>query len=74
MVFHKTLKEWSEASTIHGVRYVCEDEKNIIRRFLWFVVVCFSAALAIHMSVSICNGWKEQVKFGKLLPYKFPTK
>ena len=62
MVFAITLREWSEASTIHGVRYACEPRRNILLRVLWVAIVSFSAVIAIHMSVTIYFDWKEQVK------------
>ena len=61
MVFLATLRAWSEVSTIHGVRYACDADRNIVQRFLWFIIVMVSASLAIHMSLTICSEWRNQV-------------
>ena len=66
MVFLTTLKQWSEVSTIHGVRYACEEDKSNVQRLLWFIIVCVSTILAIYMSLNICSDWREQVRCGNV--------
>ena len=61
MVFFETLVKWSEASTIHGVVYAVEPKRNIVLRLLWLVILSAAAFLAIYMSVTILNDWKDQV-------------
>ena len=64
MVFFETLVKWSEASTIHGVVYAVEPKRNIVLRLLWLVILFAAAILAIYMSVTILNDWKDQVCTG----------
>ena len=61
MVFFETLVKWSEASTIHGVVYAVEPKRNIVLRLLWLVILGAAAFLAVYMSVTILNDWKDQV-------------
>ena len=61
MVLFETLVKWSEASTIHGVVYAVEPKRNIVLRLLWLVILCAAAFLAVYMSVTILNDWKDQV-------------
>ena len=61
MVFFETLVKWSEASTIHGVIYAVEPKRNIFLRLLWLLILCAAAFLAVYMSVTILNDWRDQV-------------
>ena len=35
----RTLKEYSSASTTHGIAYVFEDDRLILERVLWIIVI-----------------------------------
>ena len=61
MVFFETLVKWSEASTIHGVIYAVEPKRNVVLRLLWLLILCAAAILAIYMSMTILNDWKDNV-------------
>ena len=37
--YFKTLKEYSSSSTTHGIAYVFENDRLIIERVLWIIVV-----------------------------------
>ena len=61
MVFFETLVKWSEASTIHGVIYAVEPKRNVFLRLLWLLILCAAAFLAVYMSLTILNDWRDQV-------------
>ena len=61
MVFEAAaVTRWSEATTIHGVRYAFDARAAYWQRLLWVAVSLAAATLALYMSAQIFMDWKEQ--------------
>ena len=50
MDFLKTIKEYSENCTIHGISYI-GNVQHVLERVFWIVVVTVGIALAMFFSV-----------------------
>jgi hypothetical protein len=61
-----TVCKWSEATTLHGVRYALNIKSHIIDRLLWFVVTAGAAAIAFYMSANIYLDWKNKVHVSEI--------
>ena len=57
--YFKSLKEYSEATSIHGISYVLENRITYYERFLWFFVVALAVLFAVLSSLSTYNKWKD---------------
>ena len=55
----KTLKEYSASSTTHGISYVFEDDRLLIERFLWVVVIIIAIYIAASFSIQAYVNWQE---------------
>ena len=54
----KTLTDFAENTTIHGIGYIFNDLIPFIERCLWAVVFGFFAILAIYWSADIAVQWQ----------------
>ena len=56
---YRTLKEYSSASTTHGIAYVFEDDRLIIERVLWIIVIIIAIFFAASLSISAYTNWQD---------------
>ena len=54
----KTLKDYGEATTIHGIPYVLEGGRNPFERLLWLVVIGIGICIALYFSLDIYDDWQ----------------
>ena len=57
----KTLQEYSEASTVHGISYVFSKYLPLPDRLLWTLLTTIALALASYWSVTAYNNWQENL-------------
>ena len=55
----ETTKQYSSATTIHGISYISGDQISKLERFLWAVVVLLAFLLAMYQVVSLYNDWQN---------------
>ena len=54
-----TTKEYSSATTIHGIAYLSDDHVPVLQRLLWAVVVCMAIYLATYQVSNLYNDWQD---------------
>ena len=57
----KTLREYSEASTVHGVSYVFSRSLPLLDRLLWTLLTMIALALAAYWSLTAYSNWQENL-------------
>ena len=57
----KTLREYSEASTVHGISYVFSTSLPLLDRLLWTLLTFVSLALAAYWSLTAYNNWQANL-------------
>ena len=57
--YFRSLKEYSGASSIHGLAYLFEDRLIFYEKCLWMLTVFFAALFAILSSLSTYRNWKD---------------
>ena len=57
----KTLREYSEASSVHGVSYVFSKSLPVLDRLLWTLLTLVALALAAYWSLTAYNNWQENL-------------
>ena len=57
----KTLREYSEASSVHGVSYVFSKSLPLLDRLLWAFLTLAALALAAYWSMTAYNNWQENL-------------
>ena len=57
----KTLREYSEASSVHGVSYVFSKSLPLLDRLLWSLLTLAALALAAYWSMTAYNNWQENL-------------
>ena len=55
----KTLREYSETSTIHGIGYIFQPGISVVERIVWILVVLLHLAIAIFLAIVAYVSWKE---------------
>ena len=55
-----TVVQFASSTSIHGIAYVFDRGIQACDRFLWLLLVCFGAGLAIHMSHEAWTDWKSR--------------
>ncbi|CAH0381656.1 unnamed protein product [Bemisia tabaci] len=50
------IKEFSEKSTLHGIRYVAETKRPFCERFMWF---CFIMAGVAIVTINVASLWDK---------------
>ena len=58
-VLAKTVQDYADISTTHGINYVCNSNMMVVERFLWFVVCCSFLTLAVWWTVEAYNKWEK---------------
>ena len=57
----KTLQEYSEAATVHGVGYVFSRSLPLADRLLWALITLSCLSLAGYWSVTAFGNWQENL-------------
>ena len=57
----KTLKEYSEAATVHGVGYVFSRSLPLADKVLWALITLSCLSLAVYWSVTAFGNWQENL-------------
>ena len=55
----RTVKDYSESTTIHGIGYIFESGVTALERLLWICVVCFGTGMAISLAIVAYINWKD---------------
>ena len=55
----KTLKNYGEATSIHGIPYLLEGGRNPIERLFWLVVIGIGIWIALYFSLEIYDDWQS---------------
>ena len=56
----KTLREYGNATTVHGIPYILEAGRNPVERLLWIIFVGIGAGTATYLSFNIYQDWQNQ--------------
>ena len=57
--FSRTIVNYSNASTIHGIYYIFERGRWILERFFWIVVVSLSIFYAVLSTWQAWQAWQD---------------
>ena len=57
--YFRTLKEYSSSSTTHGISYVFEDDRLLIERILWIIIVIVAIYIALSLSITAYVDWQD---------------
>ena len=57
----KTLQEYSETATIHGVSYVFSRSLPLVDKVLWALITLTSISLAAYWSITAYVNWQENL-------------
>ena len=55
----ETTKDYSSATTIHGITYLTGDDITAVERLLWLVVVILAISLATYQIVNLYKDWQK---------------
>ena len=55
----KTVEEYAEASTVHGVGYIFASGQHALERLLWVLVVMVGICLPTFFSVEAYLAWAD---------------
>ena len=55
----ETTKDYSSATTIHGITYLTDDGTSAVERLLWLVVVILAILLATYQVVKLYKEWQD---------------
>ena len=51
----KTVNQYGNATTVHGISYTLEQGRHPLERLLWVVLVLIGAGFSLYLSGSILN-------------------
>ena len=58
-VLTKTLVEYGDTTSIHGISYILEDGRLIFERVLWVVLVILCASVSLVLTKKIYDNWEQ---------------
>ena len=57
--FSKTAREYSNSTSIHGIRYIFENDSFIFERTIWVLAVSCGIIFATIMSTTAYFDWQD---------------
>ena len=57
----KTIKEYAENTTIHGIQYIFENGSSVYERFSWILAVLGGLIFAAILSLQGLQKWKNNL-------------
>ena len=60
--YFKSVNEYSQATTIHGISYLFEDRFIFYEKALWFLFVTSALIFAVLSSLSAYQKWIDEPK------------
>ena len=69
----RTVQEFSEWSTVHGISYIFSPSLPAADRLLWALLVLISLGLACYWSVASYNTWQEELTITTLKDAAMPV-
>ena len=60
-VVRKTIQEYSEVSTVHGVNYILSKSLPLPDRLLWTFVTAVALAIGSYWSLTAYDNWQENL-------------
>ena len=57
----KTIKEYAENTTIHGIQYIFENGASVYEKFSWIFVVLGGAIFAAILSLQGLQKWQNNL-------------
>ena len=70
----KTIKEYAENTTIHGIQYIFENGSSVFEKFSWILVVLIGAIFAAILSLQGFQKWKNNLIWPQLKPLHIQLK
>ena len=58
-VVSRTVQEYSESTTIHGIGYIFGHGVSALERFLWFLIVATGVGFAIALAIVAYINWQD---------------
>ena len=55
----KTIKEYADSTTIHGINYIFQSGISVIERLLWIAAVITGIYFALNLSVTAYIDWVD---------------
>ena len=56
----KTLAEFGEHSSVHGISYITSSSSNHVDRLFWGCLVCLGLSVATYLSIEAFRDWNER--------------
>ena len=69
----RTVQEFSEWSSVHGIGYIFAASLPVADRLLWALLVLISLGLASYWSVASFNSWQEELTITTLKDAAMPV-
>ena len=57
----KTIKEYAENTTIHGIQYIFENGSSVYEKFSWILVVFTGAIIAAYLALQGLEKWQKNL-------------
>ena len=54
----RTVKEYNESTSLHGLKYTTEYNRHSFERVFWMIVVVAFLTLGIFLTIRIVNKWQ----------------
>ena len=71
--YSKSIKEYSAATSIHGIFYLFEDRLVFYVKALWFIIVVLATTFAIISSLSAYRKWVNDPILTSVATTAFPV-
>ena len=59
-IFTKTLVEYGDTTSIHGISYILADGRLFLERVLWVVLVTLCASVSLGLTKKIYDNWEQE--------------
>ena len=54
-----TSKEYASSTTAHGFAYIVADDRSIIERICWVIIVILAVSFTIFQMTTLYNQWQD---------------